>query len=52
MITKDLIRFGINEHVITFIVDPVLESGTVCCIGGNWFYFGGNEAESMTPKEY
>ena len=41
MIIKDAIRNGMRKHVISFVVDPNMEHGTVCKIGGLWFYFGG-----------
>ena len=34
------------------MVDPNAESGTVCQIGDNWFYFGGLTAEELSPEEY
>lgn len=46
------IRRGIASGVVRFIVDPNLESGTVCAIGDYWFYFGGETAEHESPKEY
>lgn len=52
MITKAMIRDGIKEHLITFEIDPNMESGTVCCIGDSWFYFGGQTAEEMNPEEF
>lgn len=52
MITKSIIRNAIRENIIQFVVDPNMESGTVCQIGDNWFYFGGMTAEDMTPQEY
>ena len=52
MITEDMVRSGIREHLITFIVDPNMGSGTVCSIGDSWFYFGGQEAEDAAPEEY
>lgn len=52
MITKSIIRNAIQANVIQFVVDPNMESGTVCQIGDNWFYFGGMTAEDMTPQEY
>ena len=51
MITEDMVRSGIREHLITFIVDPNMGSGTVCSIGDSWFYFGGQEAEDAAPEE-
>lgn len=52
MITKSIIRNAIQANVIQFVVDPNMESGTVCQIGDNWFYFGGMTAEDMSPKGY
>lgn len=52
MITKNTIRRGIQEHSISFIVDPNMGSGTVCKIGDSWFCFGGLTAEEMSPDEY
>lgn len=52
MITEDMVRSGIREHLITFIVDHNMGSGTVCSIGDSWFYFGGQEAEDAAPEEY
>lgn len=51
-ITKDEIKNGLHKGVITLDVDPNMESGTVCRIGDNWFYFGGLTAEEMSPEEY
>lgn len=52
MITKELIREGIERHLVTFDVDPNIGDGTVCRIGDGWFYFGGIEAEEASPEEY
>ena len=52
MITKKLIQGGIQAGYIHFVIDPYMESGTVCQIGDNWFYFGGLTAEEMNPQEY
>lgn len=52
MITKHKILSGINEHLVSFVVDPNMEYGTVCQIGDSWFYFGGVTAEEMSPEEY
>ena len=52
MITEDMVRSGVREHLITFIVDPNMGSGTVCSIGDSWFYFGGQEAEDAAPEEF
>lgn len=54
MITKELIRKGIESKVIRFESDPdgIDGLGTVCVIGEYWFYFGGLTAEELTPDEY
>ena len=54
MITKELIRKGIESKVIRFKSDPdgIDGRGTVCAIGEYWFYFGGLTAEELTPDEY
>lgn len=52
MITKEMVRDGVRSGAIRFITDPIMEHGTVCKIGDDWFYFGGATAESMEPKEY
>lgn len=54
MITKELIRKGIESKVIRFESDPdgIDGLGTVCAIGEYWFYFGGLTAEELAPDEY
>lgn len=52
MITKELIRRGIETNNVRFIVDPNMGKGTVCQIGDGWFYFGGFTAEELSPDEY
>lgn len=52
MITKNKILSGIKENLVSFVIDPNMESGTVCQIGDSWFYFGGLAAEEMSPNEY
>lgn len=52
MITREMIRRGIEDELIRLIVDPNMERGTVCQIGDNWFYFGGQTAEELNPVEY
>lgn len=54
MITKELIRKGVESKVIRFESDPdgIDGLGTVCAIGEYWFYFGGLTAEELTPDEY
>ena len=51
-ITKNEIKNGLRKGFIKLITDPNMESGTVCQIEDNWFYFGGPTAEDMTPEEY
>lgn len=52
MITKEVIKKGIEEGWILFIKCPNFGAGTVCKIGENWFYFGGTTAEELDPEEY
>lgn len=52
MITKTHIQKGIEVGAVSFIIDPNMESGTVCKIGDMWFYFGGLPAESENPDDY
>ena len=43
---------GFDNGIVKFILEPGQRYGTVCNIGDNWFYFGGQEAEVSTPGEY
>ena len=52
MITKQMISQGLKEGCVNLIVDPNMQSGTVCKIGEYWFYFGGLTAEELEPDEY
>lgn len=52
MITKEMVRDGIHNGSIHFVKDPKMEHETVCQIGDDWFYFGGETAEGMQPEEY
>ncbi len=52
MITKELIKNGIRTKSVRFVTEPNMEVGTVCQIGDCWFYFGGWDAEELTPEEY
>lgn len=52
MITKKMVKTGFERAIITLEEDPNMESGTVCRIGDHWFYFGGEDAEAMSPAEY
>ena len=52
MITKVMVRDGIRNGSIRFIRDPNMDHGTVCQIGGDWFYFGCLKAEELNPDEY
>ena len=51
-ISKAVIRKGIALGLVALVTDPNAESGTVCKIGDNWFYFGGLTAEEMAPEDY
>lgn len=52
MITKEKIRSGMENNLVSFCTDPNMGAGTVCKIGDYWFYFGGVAAEKMNPDEY
>lgn len=52
MIDKKAIKNAIQNKIIRFEVDPNMGNGTVAFIGDSWFYFGGHEAEDMSPEEY
>lgn len=52
MITAKQISDGIARGVVRFIIDPNMGGGTVCAIGNNWFYFGGEVAEEESPRKY
>lgn len=45
---------GYEKGVVRFIPSPDGDGkhDTVCKIGDNWFYFGGQEAEVCVPDEY
>ena len=47
-----MISQGLKEGCVNLIVDPNMQSGTVCKIGEYWFYFGGLTAEELEPDEY
>ena len=53
-ITKEMIEKGYNagKVQITDVAEEYGCIGTVCKIGDNAFYFGGQEAEDMTAEEY
>lgn len=52
MITIQDITKGFSAGLVKLVVDPNMESGTVCQIGDCWFYFGGLTAEESSPEEY
>ena len=52
MITKEKIKMGLENGIVKLITNPTFETGTVCQIGENWFYFGGDTADNMSPDEY
>ena len=49
---EEEILAALQDGRIQLIVNPNQECGTVCQIGDNWFYFGGQTAEEMNPEEY
>ena len=52
MITKEMIKQGYEKGIVKLETDPNLESGTVCKIGDNWFYFYGKLAADLDPEQY
>lgn len=52
MITKNMVRVGIEKDLIRFVPDPNEMTGTVCEIGDEWFYFGDTDAEKKSPEEF
>lgn len=52
MVDRAMILEGIKYGLVQFKVDPFGEHGTVCAIGDSWFYFGGEIAEEMNPKDF
>lgn len=50
-ISKEMISDAIDHHLIRFINDPSVGTGTVCAIGDNWFYFGGDAVENINAAE-
>lgn len=51
VITKKRIAAGLRAGLIRLIDSPH-NDGTVCSIGENWFYFGGNKAAQYSAEEY
>lgn len=51
MITQKMIAEGYHSGIVK-LVDSPNGDGTVCQIGDNWFYFGGEAAEGVSPEEY
>lgn len=50
-ISREMIAEGYRTGLIRLIESPNGD-GTVCNIADNWFYFGGLEAEGISPEEY
>ncbi len=51
MITQQMLLEGYRNRIVRLIDSPN-KDGTVCQIGNEWFYFGGEVAEDVTPEEY
>ena len=51
MITHQMIVEGYRNGTVK-LVDSPNGDGTVCQIGDNWFYFGGEAAEGVSPEQY
>jgi len=55
LITRDMVASGYKHGLIRLTTDTEFyknEIGVVCAIGDYWFYFGGEEAESLSVAEY
>lgn len=52
VISKDIIREGLNKGYVRLESEDMACAETVCFIGEQWFYFGGTTAEELTPEEY
>lgn len=52
MISREMIEKGLDCGLIKLEPDGVMGSGTVCRIGDYAFWFGGEQAEKMSPDEY
>lgn len=52
MVTKEILKQGIDKRIVKFVLDPNLDTGMVCQIGESWFYFGGTDAESEMPDDF
>ena len=50
-ISREMIAEGYRAGLVRLIDSPNGD-GTVCQIGDNWIYFGGLEAEGISPEEY
>lgn len=51
MITLEMVKAGYDAGIIKLIESPH-KDGVVCCIGDNWFYFGGGTAEESSVESY
>lgn len=52
VITKELISHAFTWGYVQLRNANSAVSETVCRIGENWFYFGGETAEELSPQEY
>ena len=50
--TANLITLGIRQNLVRFAADPYADTGTICRIGDDWFYFGGKTAAKTAPETY
>lgn len=50
-ITRQMVEEGYKGGII-YLINNINDGCIACQIGENWFYFAGNENESMTVNEY
>lgn len=52
MVTKEILKQGIDKGIVKFVPNPNLDTGMVCQIGEYWFYFGGMTAELEMQDDF
>lgn len=52
MISKEMVRKGIESGVIQFAANPALGPGITCIIGTGYLYIGGKYADGKSPEEF
>lgn len=51
-ITKRMLELGYEQGIVRLELEELSCAETICKIGDNWFYFGGELAEELSPEEY